>query len=89
MKIEFKSKNPEIQIEEDVCLDGKSIGWVRTSSEDGKSRCHAALTTSNCGLIQGFGHTREAAILAAIVDGRRETQRKLSGIDELEKRLCA
>ena len=77
MKIEFTSKTPDVQIEEDVCLGGKVIGWVRTRNENGILRCHAAsLSGQPERRLRLEGHTDERGTPDySLVFGERRAKR--------------
>jgi len=94
MKVEFRTSTPRGSTEEDIYLDGKKIGSVKThnGSEDNPYRCHAAINLNiergiSVGLIQGHAETKEAAIWEAIATGRRDFTAALAKIDELEERI--
>jgi len=90
MKIEYKETMPEANKEEDIILHGERIGKMTTyTKENIGSKYHAGINIrgGHLGLIQGFGDSKEEAIKAAFVDGRRQAEMELVSIAELEQKL--
>ena len=70
MNVKFKPTTPSIEMEENIIVDGKTIGSVKTYTCEDKTRYHARFSFKPTGYsinsIHGFGHTKEEAILNAM-----------------------
>lgn len=95
MNIEFTAEDTKIKVQykEDIVIDGQIVGWVEVSQQDGKFRVYAGLylTAKGIGreLIQGFGETKEEAVVAGLVNNRERYARAISEIDDISRRIYA
>lgn len=89
MNVLFKEPGAVVLAKEDIVVAGKVEGFMETSeSRSFGSRFHAGIKLpGTLGLIQGFGETKEEALLNAIEIGRRDAHRALEEIDLFEFRL--
>ena len=93
MNVTFAKDEPEPVLAEDIVVAGTRIGEVRTRNSFGtQARAfHAVMKleigSSSMGLVQGFGATKEEAILEGILRARREARELLSSLDNLERAL--
>ncbi len=92
MNIQFKKMGfQEVDEEEDLVVNGKVVGYMKTYVRESKYRYHAGfkLNGGSLGLIQGHGSTKEEAILAAIETGKKDSLTLLESIAALEIKLSA
>lgn len=86
MNVCFEEKEPDVvKIKEKILVDGVVVGEVVESCAGG-SRFHACLKVPRllCYLLQGYGGTKEEALLDALRRGRSEANAALQYIDDIE-----
>ncbi len=91
MNVEFGEKEPVVRMSEEIIIGGEVVGKVKVTEND-NTRYHAALERpgNRCNLsvlLQGFGDTKEEAVVDALNKGRDEVRIALQYIEELETKL--
>lgn len=88
MNVIFGEKEPVVRTSEKIIIGGEVVGDVKISNRDA-TRFHASLENNGtlCCLLQGFGKTKEEAIVDALNKGRDEARITLQYIEELEAAL--
>jgi hypothetical protein len=92
MKIETCAKDPEEITEENLTLNGRVIGWVKTKQKEDAYRVHVGIEFErrlHFSLIQGHGPTIEIATQNAIRDARRDVSELLQNVERLDAELTA
>lgn len=88
MEVEFAPAAPQAATEENIIVAGEVVGTVKTAQHD-PTRFHAALDLKRVsrylGPIQGFGPTREAAIIDAFRSGEANARTMISEIEGLKE----
>ena len=91
MNVQFSEKAPVSGVTENIIISGRSVGQIEMLNdiEPYKTRFHASIKNNFvlCGLLQGFGTTREAAIVDALQKGAKDAVATLSFIQKLENEL--
>jgi hypothetical protein len=93
MNLTFGNAKPVEVSQEDIILDGVVIGEMNIEAKDsGIRRYHAAIKVKRSGyvalgLLQGFGETRDKAIVDAIDRGQKDANAVLDYISDLKKQL--
>lgn len=94
MNISFQEAGAQGVTREDIMMDGKVVGVMKISPALGYKMYHAAFNVdkNRCettGFVQGFGETREKAVIAALNDARNNALSLLKKLDEFELSLYA
>jgi len=88
MKVEFVPTILQAAIEENIVVAGNVVGTVKETAHGEKLKFHTAISFPRLyGLIQGFGPTKEDAIIKAMIDGRKYACQLIDRIDKLESEL--
>lgn len=82
MEVEFQNQRLTAPVTEDILVKGEKIGEMEPWRGGFHTRIHLP---GYINLIQGYGKTKEEAILNAIRGGRHNGVKLLSEINALEK----